>query len=97
MSAIPEDENVPHLHICDGCGAEELLTTEDAYQKGWDYPPMCGPWGTLAARTCPNCGVQTSAWWSLAVDGKSFAELSEHHQNTVRRVRAEAEELEQKK
>jgi|GEM_PF-3445179 len=26
-------------HICEACGAEELLTSEQGYDEGWDYPP----------------------------------------------------------
>ena len=27
-------------HICEVCGKEEILTPEEAFEKGWDYPPM---------------------------------------------------------
>lgn len=29
-------------HVCEVFGVEELLTPDDAYEKGWDYPPRMG-------------------------------------------------------
>lgn len=29
-------------HICEVCGREEILTPEEAYRAGWDYPPKMG-------------------------------------------------------
>lgn len=26
-------------HICEVCGSEGILTPEEAYRAGWDYPP----------------------------------------------------------
>lgn len=26
------------IHICEVCGKKEILTPEEAFEQGWDYP-----------------------------------------------------------
>ena len=30
------------IHICEVCGKTEILTPEEAFNEGWDYPPRMG-------------------------------------------------------
>lgn len=30
------------IHICEVCGKTEILTPEEAFNDGWDYPPRMG-------------------------------------------------------
>ena len=34
-------------HVCEVCGTEETLTEEEAFEKGWDYPPRMGTFGVV--------------------------------------------------
>ena len=50
------------LHICEVCGRTEVLTPQEAFDEGWDYPPMMGSFGVVSPRTCPNCLMVDTAW-----------------------------------
>ena len=39
------------IHICEVCGKTEILTPEEAFNEGWDYPPR---------RALRNC--ETKRW-----------------------------------
>ena len=30
------------MHICEVCGKTEILTSEESFNAGWDYPPRMG-------------------------------------------------------
>lgn len=75
-------------HWCEKCGLEVLLTPEQAYQLGWDFPPKMGTWGVISPRTCGNCLIEGTAWWALVVEKKSSEELTERqYQSALRIVR----------
>ncbi len=40
-------KNAKLLHVCESCGKTEVMTPEEAFEAGWDYPPR-GPvwWGS---------------------------------------------------
>jgi len=67
-----EDKATPEIkqdtilrHICENCGKEVLLTSEDAWEQGWDYPPKMGTFKVVSPRTCGDCGIETSLWWEM--------------------------------
>lgn len=35
------------IHICEVCGKTEILTPEEAFNEGWDYPPRMGSFGIV--------------------------------------------------
>ena len=37
------------IHICEVCGKTEILTPEEAFNDGWDYPPRMGGFGIVGA------------------------------------------------
>lgn len=80
-------------HICEVCGREEVLTPEEAYAAGWDYPPKMGMFGVVSQRTCPNCTIDGTVWWKLAVEGKSLDDLSDDERAVVERIRREPESI----
>lgn len=73
------------LHICEVCGKTEVLTPEEAYDLGWDYPPMVGSFGIVSARTCPNCSINETIWWKFITKG-SNVDLSEKEKETLDRI-----------
>ena len=78
-------------YICEVCEKEETLTEEQAYESGWDYPPFMGAWGVVSPRTCPNCTVNDTLWWALAVEGKQYEELSQQQQIALLRIQNEVD------
>lgn len=77
------------VHICEVCNKTEQLTSVQAHQQGWDYPPKMGAFGVVSMRTCPNCPMIQTAWWAIAVENKKFEELTPQQQVTVLRIQAE--------
>lgn len=69
---------LPHrfLHVCDGCGKREILSSREAFEQGWDYPGPDGIYkdmpsygfGVLAPRTCGQCTIDKSLYWKLTMD-----------------------------
>jgi hypothetical protein len=76
-------------HICEVCGKDELLTPEESFNAGWDYPPNMGAWRIISPRTCGDCLIDGTLWWALAVEGKLQEELTEAQQATLERILAE--------
>lgn len=74
------------LHICEVCLKEEVLTPEEAYEQGWDYPPKMYAYRLVSPRTCGSCGIYGSLWWALTVEGKQIADLSERQLQTLHRI-----------
>lgn len=84
--------NEKFLHICEVCGKEEVLTAEEAYEQGWDYPPLMGMCGVVSPRTCGDCGIQGTVWWALSVEKKAIDDLTEKQKETIERILKETEE-----
>lgn len=79
--------------VCEVCGRIEVLTPEEAYQQGWDYPPYMGAFGVISARTCPNCSIMDTAWAAMVIEKKALWELTEHQRETINRILAEPDSL----
>lgn len=80
-------------HICESCGKEEILNTEEGFNQGWDYPPKMGMFKVISPRTCGECGVETTLWWELTYNKTPIEELSERHRQTLNRIRTEPESI----
>ncbi len=76
-------------HICEVCGFEALLTPEEAFDSGWDYPPRMGAFVVVSPRTCGNCEIQGTVWWALAIDKLSLEALNENQKRTIQRIMQE--------
>lgn len=73
-------------HICEVCGKEEILSPEEAYNRGWDYPPKMGAFGVISPRTCGNCNITDTLWWQIAVKKRDVRELSKSQLDTFVRI-----------
>ena len=76
-------------HWCEVCGKSEVLTTEEAYRTGWDFPPRMGQWGVISPRTCRTCPMNRTFWWAMAMDGYDAKQLSAKQRLVVARIMAE--------
>lgn len=76
-------------HICEVCGIEEVLTPDQAYEAGWDYPPRQGRFGVISPRVCPGCPSTATVWWALTCDGYTQEMLSDRQRDVVARILAE--------
>lgn len=74
------------LHICEVCGKTEVLTPKEAYDLGWDYPPMMGSFGIISARTCPSCPIDKTLWWKFIVKDQILDNLSEKETEILDRI-----------
>ena len=89
-----EEQNTMLLrHICESCGKEELLTSEDGYNQGWDYPPKMGAFGIISPRTCGDCGINTTLWWEITCNKTPPDKLNDKHKETLKRILAEPESI----
>ena len=73
-------------YICEVCGKVEILTTDEAFEKGWDYPPVIGEFGVVSPRTCPECPMEETAWAALVLKHKTYSELSDKQKEAVQRI-----------
>ena len=80
-------------HICEVCGREEVLTPEEAFEKGWDYPPMMGYYGIVSPRTCPDCSIENTVWWKLSSKNTFVSELTSKELEVIQRIQNEPESI----
>jgi hypothetical protein len=81
------------IHICENCGKTEILTPEEAYEQGWDYPPLMGTFGIISPRTCCNCGIDTTLWHDLEIEKTPIDQLSDKHKETLMRILGEPDSI----
>lgn len=90
----------PHrfLHVCDGCGKREILSSREAFEQGWDYPGPDGIYknkpgygfGVLAPRTCGQCTIDKSLYWKLIVDKDALSYMKQEEiAKALERIRNE--------
>ena len=77
------------LHVCEVCGKEEILTPEEAFERGWDYPPNMGMFGVLSPRTCGDCVITDTIWWKLTQEHIKPEELSDKDKISLKRIMSE--------
>ena len=78
------------IHICEVCGKKEILTPEEAYEKGWDYPPKIGFYGIVSPRTCGDCSVIDTLWWAIRKNNLRIPQdLDEHQREVLDRILGE--------
>lgn len=73
-------------HVCEVCGKEEVLTPDEAFEKGWDYPPRMGMFGVLSPRTCGDCAMVDTIWWKLMYQNVKPEDLSDKDKLTLSRI-----------
>lgn len=81
-------------YICEKCGKTEVFDDpEVAFNLGWDYPPRMYQFGLISPRTCPNCFIDDTVWWSLVLEGKTTDELSSNQRESLLRILSEPESI----
>lgn len=81
------------IHICEVCGKTQIMTPVEAFNDGWDYPPSMGGFGIVGPRTCGDCPINLTVWWTLVSEKKSVSELSEKQRETIKRIQREPESI----
>ena len=81
------------MHICEVCGRKEILTPQEAFDQGWDYPPMMGRFGILSPRTCPNCNMMDTVWAAITMLGKRAEDLTDEQQQVIVRIVSEPDSI----
>lgn len=76
-------------HVCEVCGKEEVLTPEEAFEKGWDYPPKMGMFGMVSPRTCGDCAMVDTIWWKLTYQNVKPEDLFDKDKLTLSRILSE--------
>ncbi len=82
-----------YRYVCEVCGRVEILTQDEAYQTGWDYPPFMGKYGVVSPRTCSDCPITENAWMALMTN-KKYDELTERQKETIQRILGEPDNME---
>ena len=80
-------------HICENCGREEILDSDDSFEQGWDYPPKMGTFQVVSPRTCGDCSISTTLWWEITCNKTPLAQLSDKHKQTLNRILCEPESI----
>lgn len=80
-------------YICEVCGKEEILTPEQAYDQGWDYPPRMGQFKIVSPRTCGSCGMDGTLWAAISMEGKQPDDLTKKQLQTLERILNEPESI----
>lgn len=90
---LQEMNHAKFWHVCEVCEKRDLLTAEEAFNQGWDYPPKLGIFGVLSPRTCGKCGIQDTLWWRMRSEESRSLPLSEKDLETLKRIKNEPESL----
>lgn len=90
-------EGKPFWHYCEVCGKKEYITAEEAFDRGWDYPPNIGRFGLLGPRKCGNCPIKDTLFWKVNTAGRIpivlEGKLSPEELATWKRIKGEPESL----
>ena len=82
-----------YIYTCEVCGKTAVLTQEEAYQFGWDYPPFMGAYGVVSPRTCPDCLMMETAWAALMLREIPYEELTDRQKEAIQRINREPENM----
>lgn len=73
-------------HVCEVCGKAEILDSQEAFEKGWDYPPIMGQFGVISPRTCESCSIDKTLWWAIMCERTPLDRLNERYIATLLRI-----------
>lgn len=89
----------PFWHYCEVCKKKEYITSQKAFESGWDYPPKMGHFGLLGPRTCGDCSLKDTLFWKVNTQKKVplpiviEGMLTPEERITWNRIKAEPESL----
>lgn len=72
---------------CEVCGAEFVGTSKEAYEAGWDIPPIITPFRVLGPRTCVCCLMDKTLWHKIVFT--KAEDFSDAEFDTLRRILGE--------
>lgn len=90
---VRDTEHIRFWHYCEVCGKRELLTADEAFEQGWDYPPRMGKFGRLSPRTCGNCLITGTLWMKLYSGKEDIFVLTKRERETLDCITNEPESL----
>jgi len=76
-------------HSCEICGKEEIISGEEGFNRGWDYPPKMALYGVISPRICGDCDIKETLWWELVSKKTPVEQLCERHMQTMKRITSE--------
>ncbi|RUS44582.1 hypothetical protein ELR57_22630 [Cohnella sp. AR92] len=82
-----------YRHICEVCNKEAILSPDQAYNQGWDYPPRMTKFQVVSPRTCGSCSIAGSLWWAMTMEGKQIDDLSQQQRETLHRILNEPDSI----
>lgn len=59
---------------------------EESYEAGLDYPPNMGAFGIVSQRTCPDCPINKTVWWKMAVEHRDPNSMSDDDKTVIERI-----------
>lgn len=83
-------------HYCECCGKKAFITSKEAFDDGWDYPPQIGSFGLLGPRTCGECDITSTLYWKVQQQTMPIvieSTLTKEELKTWRRIKNEPESL----
>ena len=86
----------PFWHYCECCGKKAFITSKEAFDAGWDYPPRMGSFGLLGPRTCGECDITSTLYWKVQQQAFPIvveSMLTKEELKTWRRIKNEPESL----
>lgn len=86
-------EHIRFWHYCEVCGKKELLTADESFEQGWDYPPRMGKFRQLSPRTCGNCLLADTLWMKFTSKKTDIFFLTKRERETMERIKNEPESL----
>ena len=82
------------IHVCEVCGKTKIMTPEEAFNEGWDYPPRMGTFGVVSPRTCGDCGMEDTLWMALQSGKiKSLDDMTPEQRVVLARIQNEPESI----
>ena len=80
-------------HTCEVCGQEEIVSVEEGFNNGWNYPPRVGTFSVVSPRTCGNCAIDQTLWWEIVVKKAPKDKLTPKQIKTLERILKEPESI----
>ena len=88
------DKELKLIHVCEVCGKTKIMTPEEAFNEGWDYPPRMGTFGVVSPRTCGDCGIEDTLWMALQSGKiKSLDDMTPEQRVVLARIQNEPESI----
>lgn len=88
------DKEFKLIHVCEVCGKTKIMTPEEAFNEGWDYPPRMGMFGVVSPRTCGDCGIEDTLWMALQSGKiKSLDDMTPEQRVVLARIQNEPESI----